>query len=424
MHIVAHKNAPADEAPPAQAQDELALTAADLCHAVRSIESSTRNTEVFEIFETGPDVPCLPVLADGFVIGLINRQHFMVQIAGRFHWEVYGKKRCTKVMDDAPVIIDAGMRIHEIADRLVGNIRGALPESFVIARDGALAGVGLTSEVLDALRRHERRAADELRQHRDRLFEMVEERTRELRLAKQEAERANHAKSDFLMRMSHELRTPLHAILAFSQLGSQRQSDAERSRLGSYFSRIHESTVKLSHLVDDLLNLSRLDTGLIMLDVGHADLGELVSAARDAFADTMAHRNIVVRVDKPEVTMPMRADAQRIGQVLANVLGNALKFSPLNSEIVLRVAVEQPEAAASPVGYRLDVIDQGPGIPDDELEHIFERFTLSSRTQTGAGGVGLGLSISREIMNLHGGRITASNLPKGGACFTLWFPGP
>lgn len=237
--------------------------------------------------------------------------------------------------------------------------------------DGALAGGGLTSEVLDALRRHERRAADELRQHRDRLFEMVEERTRELRLAKQEAERANHAKSDFLMRMSHELRTPLHAILAFSQLGSQRQS-----------------------------------------------------AARDAFADTMAHRNIVVRVDKPEVTMPMRADAQRIGQVLANVLGNALKFSPLNSEIVLRVAVEQPEAAASPVGYRLDVIDRGPAIPDDELEHIFERFTLSSRTQTGAGGVGLGLSISREIMNLHGGRITASNLPKGGACFTLWFPGP
>lgn len=419
---MANKSAYSGKAFPVQDGDTLACTAADLCHAVRFIDAGTRNSEVFEIFEAAPQIQCLPVLADGLLVGLINRQSFMVQIAGRFHWEVYGKKRCTKVMDDAPVRIDAAMRIHEIADRLVGDVPGGLPESFVIVCDGKLQGVGFTSDVLAALRQHERRAADELRQHRDRLFAMIEERTRDLRLAKQEAERANRAKSDFLTRMSHELRTPLHAIMAFSQLGTQRHSDADRPRLGSFFARIHESTVKLSLLVDDLLSLSRLDTGRIVLDLGYTDLGELLATVRDTFADTAGHRNIVVRVDRPEAPTPLRADAQRIGQVLTNVLGNALKFSPLNSEIVLRLAVEYSGTAEPAVGYRLDVIDQGPGIPDDEMESIFESFNLSSRTQTGAGGVGLGLSISREIMHLHGGGITARNLPAGGACFSLHFP--
>lgn len=400
----------------------MARTAADLCHPVLSIDSATRNVEVFEIFEAHPHIQCLPVLADGMLIGLINRQSFMVQIAGRFHWEVYGKKRCTKVMDDAPMVIDATTPIQEIADRLVGEKPGVLPESFVVACEGEVQGVGFTSDVLAALSQHERRAAAELRKHRDRLFTMVEERTRDLRLAKQEAERANRAKSDFLMRMSHELRTPLHAIMAFAQLGSQRHSDADRHKLGSYFARIHESTVKLSQLVDDLLNLSRLDTGRIVLDIGHADLGELIATVRDSFADTANHRNIVVRLDRPDVPLPLRADAQRIGQVLANILGNALKFSPLNSEIVLSLVIEHRETTERPESYRLDVVDQGPGIPDEELESIFESFNLSSRTQTGAGGTGLGLSISREIMNLHGGSITVRNLPAGGTCFSLHFP--
>ena len=116
---------------------------------------------------------------------------------------------------------------------------------------------------------------------------------------------------------------------------------------------------------------------------------------------------------------PYLCDGERIYQVIRNVVGNALKFSPEGTDIQIQLVALPPGPDG---GYCLHIVDHGPGIPEDELESIFDRFTQSSQTNTGSGGSGLGLPICREIMRLHGGHILASNQPEGGACFVISFP--
>jgi signal transduction histidine kinase len=122
---------------------------------------------------------------------------------------------------------------------------------------------------------------------------------------------------------------------------------------------------------------------------------------------------------------PIICEPERVCQVLRNVIGNAIKFSPPTSTIRIQTRWKYSATAKEsdlPTGAVIHVIDQGPGIPDSELESIFEHFTQSTTTRTGAGGKGLGLAISREIMRLHGGSISARNNPEGGACIVIEFP--
>ena len=132
------------------------------------------------------------------------------------------------------------------------------------------------------------------------------------------------------------------------------------------------------------------------------------------FAALAEQRNIQLQqINEVDVAM-IRCDVQRTHQVVANILGNAIKFTAQGSPVLMRLCTGDS-------GYRLDVVDQGPGIPPDELDSIFERFTQSTKTRTGAGGTGLGLPISKEIMRLQQGRVTARNNDGGGACFSIDF---
>jgi signal transduction histidine kinase len=395
--------------------------AADLCQTTRCIPTGTQNREVFAIFNADPTLQSLPVVDDKSICGLINRERFMGRMAKRFHWELYGKKRCVKMMDVDPLVVDAETSISEIANLLLGNGEArVLSDSFVIARGGVLLGIGYTSGVLSTLLQHERQASAELRLHHDRLSELVEERTRDLMLAKQAAEQANRAKSEFLTNMSHELRTPLHAVLAFAKFGSDKSAEGSRDKLGQYFARINESAERLTRLVNDLLDLSRLDAVTLVLNRVPADLGELAGQALAKAIPLAAQRQIELRLTKEVKLAPICCDIKRVHQMLAHILGNAIKFSGEGSRVVLHISAylsDNPSVA----GYQLEIIDQGPGIPEGELDSIFERFTQSSKTRTGAGGSGLGLPISREIMRLHQGHITASNHAAGGACFLMVF---
>lgn len=259
------------------------------------------------------------------------------------------------------------------------------------------------------------RAEAELLRHRDHLQEMVAERTVDLLHAKELAEQANQAKSEFLTNMSHELRTPLHATLAFARMGFDKHGDASREKLGQYFSRIQESAERLTLLVDDLLDLSKLDAGQMALQIGRVDLVGLTRTAIAGLGSRATEKNIGLNFDCTLESAPINADAARINQVLSNILENAIKFSGSDTSVQIRLGAEQG-------GYRLEISDQGPGIPAEEFEHIFERFSQSSKTRTGAGGTGLGLSIANEIMRLHHGTISAANNPQRGACFTMRFP--
>ncbi len=400
--------------------------AADLCHPTRCIPADTQNRDVFEIFDTDSSLNSLPVIDEERIVGLISRERFMISMAKRFHWELYGKKRCTKMMVHDPLVVEAETLIGDVANLLLGNNeKHALSDAFVVARNGILLGIGYTSDVMATLLQQERQASAELRRHHDRLSEMVDERTHDLMLAKLAAEQANLAKSEFLANISHELRTPLHAVLAFAKFGTEKSAEGPRDKLGQYFVRINESAERLTHLVNDLLDLSHLDAFSLELELAPVDLCELAGKVRAEFLPIARLRRIELRQDNCSETAPIVCDRERIRQVLANILSNAIKYSAEGSTVWCRLHAYPSAAAAQEphsAGYRLQIVDQGPGIPEGELDSIFERFTQSSVTRTGAGGSGLGLAISREIMRLHCGRITASNNANGGACFSIEFP--
>jgi signal transduction histidine kinase len=238
---------------------------------------------------------------------------------------------------------------------------------------------------------------------------------RHLTAAKEAAERAGRLKSEFLANMSHELRTPLHSILGFSKLIHEGLDDAEDAGLlERYMLRIIKNGTHLLGLINDLLDSAKVDAGSFTVRPEPTNLPELVQAAVDAFPEEEASGiQFVVRMPP---TCWVNADPTRTGQVVRNVLANAIRFSPPGGAIDIGLVIDPASATAS-----LTIGDRGPGIPEDEVESIFDRFVQSTKTKTGAGGAGLGLTIARAIMVQQGGSLTAQNRSGGGASFVARF---
>lgn len=232
------------------------------------------------------------------------------------------------------------------------------------------------------------------------------------RQARDAAEEASRTKTEFLANISHELRTPLQSILGFSELGIMRSGGQER--LQAMFSDIHGSGQRMLALVNDLLDASKLDA-VGALELRAEDLRGPVDAVMRELAPLAAKRQLTMAADLP-APMPGRVDPLRFQQAVRNVLANAIKFAPQGGTIELRGG-RTPEGA-----LHLCVADRGPGIPVDELERIFDPFVQSSATKDGSGGTGLGLPISRRIVEMHGGQLYAANREGGGAEFHLILP--
>jgi signal transduction histidine kinase len=308
------------------------------------------------------------------------------------------------VIDDKVRNLDAGQRealsqLAELAQRLLEERKQRKLARELLAREKA--------------------AEEELRRHRDQLERMVEERTRELVQARDRAEAANRAKSEFLANISHELRTPMHAILSFAQLGSSKagQPDADAAKLLAYFARIDESGRRLMGLLDNLLDLSTLEAGRGGLRFAVHDVRSLVTHVVQEHAAGAEEAGIKLELDCEKDPLLSWCDAGAVAQVVAHLLGNALKFTPAGGAI--RVSIWK-DAARHEVC--LGVSDSGVGIPEAEIDHVFDNFTQSSRTKTNAGGTGLGLAICREIVTAHQGRIWAENRPQGGTLFMVVLP--
>ena len=238
----------------------------------------------------------------------------------------------------------------------------------------------------------------------DRLAESVE-------LIRRDRDRSR----DFLADVSHELRTPLAALRTFNQLlmeGAAEDPDARGEFLESSAGQID----RLDWLAQNLLELSKLDSGLVLLDLRPDDLRAAVESATHQHDALAKRRGVKVELDLPTRPVRIRHDPPRIGQVVANLVGNAVKFTPRGG--VVRVSVE-PTAE----GARIDVVDTGVGIDANELPHIFERFYRGSRANEARGsGSGLGLAIVRSIVDIHGGTVSVESGPGTGSRFTVRLP--
>lgn len=236
----------------------------------------------------------------------------------------------------------------------------------------------------------------------------------DLMRARQAAEQANQAKSEFIGTVSHELRTPLQSIIGFSELGLHFAKD--QPALHGMFSDVLAGGRRMLRLVNGLLDINKIDGTAGSLDLRRGDLAELTREVAHELRVQLAQCALTLRLPEPMPVLPALVEPHRMRQVLRNVLANALRFAPPGSCI----EVETVDAGPDHVG--LSIRDHGPGIPPGELESIFEPFVQSSRTRSGAGGTGLGLTICRRIVMAHGGIIAADGAEGGGARFTIRLP--
>jgi signal transduction histidine kinase len=263
----------------------------------------------------------------------------------------------------------------------------------------------------------------QLRSHRDHLEQAVHERTAALSVALTHAEAANRAKSVFLSNMSHELRTPLNAVIGFSDmLGGEAQLEQEqRRKLGL----IHRSGLHLLTLINDILELSRIETGQLSLQLAPVDLRLLFDMVLDAVRLQADPARVALQLDCAGAPAVVMADGAKLRQVLWNLLSNGVKFVGSGQ---VRLSVQPVPAASAGAGagftagdivrLRFAVSDTGPGIAAPDREHIFQPFVQADTPATQA-GTGLGLTISREFVRLMGGELELDSTVGAGS--TFWF---
>jgi signal transduction histidine kinase len=221
---------------------------------------------------------------------------------------------------------------------------------------------------------------------------------------------------EFLADVSHELRTPIAALRTFNELLVEGAVDDPAAR-NEFLETSRVQLERLDWLALNLLELSKLDSGLVLLDLRREDLRSSVEQAVDQAAATARRRGVELTMERPEAAIQMRHDPVRIGQVVANLVGNAIKFTPSGGRVDVRVRSE-PDGGAS-----ITVADTGIGIEPAELPRIFDRFFRGSRASEARGsGSGLGLAIVRSIVEMHGGTVAVESRVGAGSTFRVVLP--
>lgn len=255
----------------------------------------------------------------------------------------------------------------------------------------------------------------ELQRHREHLEELVKERTAELRVAKERAEVANAAKSTFLANMSHELRTPLNAVLGYTQILKRDKNLDERQTAN--LDTIQQSAEHLLTLITDLLDLSKIEAGKLELYEGIVVLPTFLQLIADIIRIKAEQKGLHFAYEPgPDLPPAVLADEKRLRQVLLNLLGNAVKFTDHGQ---VGMQVRSVPVDASQVKLTFEVHDTGVGIPQEQLETIFQPFEQVGDVQRRFGGTGLGLSISRQLVRIMNSDIHVASQPGKGSVFSF-----
>ena len=288
------------------------------------------------------------------------------------------------------------------------------PDRVISLRRRRQARADELDALVDGINLFHRQRAEEIRRREgveNHLEELIDERTQALAVALQEAEGANRAKSIFLSNMSHELRTPLNAVIGFSRLmaNSHNLGEAERKNLEI----INRSGNHLLTLINDVLELSKIDAGRVDLVEDATDVSTLVREVVDMLRQRAEQAGLTLTVEIDSVPAALKVDAVKLRQILINLLGNAIKFTPQGG-VTVRVRSVPIQAAAVQLAF--EVRDTGIGIAPEDQQRIFEPF-VQMVTHATTAGTGLGLTITLQYLKMLGSELTVESIPGVGSTF-------
>jgi signal transduction histidine kinase len=252
----------------------------------------------------------------------------------------------------------------------------------------------------------------------------LQEHSRELEVANRRLVEADRMKSRFLARMSHELRTPLNSIIGFSELLITRFETLSPDRAVSFLRNISSSGNHLLNLINTILDLSKIEAGRMEVNLQQVLVAEAVDNARRVMQGVAQERGIEISVEAPPAGRRVWTDATKLRQILLNLLSNAVKFSPDAGTVEL--TARTLGALHSPLGVdslELTVSDHGPGIADEDLPRVFEEFRQLGRGNGSSEvGTGLGLTLTKRLVELQGGSISVSSVVGAGTTFRVVLP--
>ncbi|MHB8512053.1 MAG: HAMP domain-containing sensor histidine kinase [Actinomycetota bacterium] len=258
--------------------------------------------------------------------------------------------------------------------------------------------------------------ASELQASHEELERKVEQRTAELARANSELERVSKAKSDFLAAMSHELRTPLHTVIGFSEmLADPKFKLGDQKERRTYAENILTSGKHLLGLIEELLDLAKIEAGKIVIDPQPVAIQDVIAQVRTTMEPAAKAKSISISLETPKRIPNVIADRGRVVQILLNLVSNAIKYTQAGGAIRIELRADDPYLCIA-------VADNGPGLTEEECAHVFEPFERGNAAQGPVEGVGLGLALARQLVELHGGRIWVSSTPSEGSTFSFTLP--
>lgn len=376
------------------------VLARDLAVTAPTIEEGWTGGAVLDLCAGHPAIPSFAVVEGaGKVIGLIERERLFYQFSQPLWLDVYNRRPIGPLVTREAMVVDGGTPIEGVKELIAYRYPQAISSGFAIAERGRYIGIGTMTALLE------------------KTVDLAHRRAIELEEAHRKAEIASAAKSRFLATMSHELRTPLNAIIGFAELPLMRDVEQmQREQRRGYIIDIRNSGAHLLALINDILDYSKLEADHLPLAETIFDLGQFL---HDAFRLVRAQAEasgVTLRSPAPP-NVALKCDERRLRQCLVNLLANAIKFAP-GGEVTVSARLTGAK------GIEIRVADTGCGIPADQLEQVFQPFhQVENEFSRASNGTGLGLPLSRKLVERHGGSLCLDSRVGHGTAAIVRLPG-
>jgi len=371
------------------------------------LDPQTTGSEVYDLFSEDADLLVCPVVEDNRPIGLIARNAFFLRMADTHGRALFARRPVTFVMKKDPLIVEGDQLLSALSKLILTDRTCALFDGFIITREGRYAGVGTGVGLMRVMQKES--------EERNRKSAALAE---QLSRTRQDAVSANQAKTDFLAIASHEMRTPLSGVLGVSQLLMETPLTPDQRRLTE---TIQNSGETLLQLLNDVLDLSRLDAGKMELKRVDFAVSDLARSAEDLWRPQALAKGLDFTVTlQSDAIEALHGDPVRLKSVISNLIGNAIKFTPAG-----RVSVDMTVSTLTLNRkiLRVDVRDTGCGVPEMAKRQLFKAFTQADpATPPEQGGSGLGLPLCKRLVDLMGGSLDFTSAEGTGSHF--WFEIP